>query len=104
MQEEWGVYRLHLVESIDQMRRSVYCCSSWDLVVIVFTVWRASEAAVEDDRSIVDDALLFLMFEVKEEAAAGGREGESKKHNGLIWILILSQYDIISVLWPWVFL
>ena len=45
---------------------------------------RASEAAVEDDRSIVDDALLFLMFEVKEEAAAGGREGESKKHNGLI--------------------
>eukprot|EP00956_Cyclotella_meneghiniana_P034984 scaffold109993_cov91-Cyclotella_meneghiniana.AAC.1 len=56
------------------MRRSVYCCSSWDLVVISSLRFdRASKAAVEDDRSIVDDALLFLMFEIKEEAAAAGR-------------------------------
>ena len=39
---------------------------------------RASEAAVEDDRSIVDDALLFLMFEDKEERGAGVAKREQK--------------------------
>ena len=79
MQEEWGVYRLHLVESIDRMRRSVYCCSSWDLVVIVFIglIGRARLQSKMIDRLSMRYALLFLMFEDKEEAA-GGREEEQK--------------------------
>ena len=49
--------------------------------------------------------MLIVVFDVRRQRGARPASWrESKKHNGLIWILIPSQYDIISVLWPRIFL